>query len=405
MHPFKAWAPSCHRSSGMDWCTQWLMPATHYYQQSETTTLLNLETLTVVWAIQFFHAYLYGHQVTVITDHSAVKAILQTPSPNGKHARWWTKIFSSGVGRVDIVYRPGKDNGGADALSRNPLPFDGEVDDQLQVAQVRTTERLVEIPELMELEPSSPSRSDFDREQRQDPNPNAVIQYLEDEELPADEQIAKQIVLHAADFSMDDAILYYVDPKVGSPGKEVAPSHLQGKIMVECHGGVMFDHFTGKNLYNTLCCRWWWDTMYRNSMEFARNCAECAVVRGSGRLQRPPLHPISVSCPFQILEVDIMELPLTKSGNRYTIVFHDFLSKWPLIFTAPDQKATPLAHLLTKELIPVFGVPDALLLDHGTNLLSHIMRDVCELLGTTKLNTTAYHPQCDGMVEQINRTL
>ena len=33
------------------------------------------------------------------------------------------------------------------------------------------------------------------------------------------------------------------------------------------------------------------------------------------------------------------------------------------------------------------------------------MRDVCELLGVKKLNTTAYHPQCDGMVERLNRTL
>ena len=85
------------------------------------------------------------------------------------------------------MYHPGKDNGGADALSRNRLPFEGEVDDQLQVAQVRTIEWLVEIPALMELEPSSPSHSDFDQEQRQDPNLNAIIQYLEDGELPADE--------------------------------------------------------------------------------------------------------------------------------------------------------------------------------------------------------------------------
>ena len=33
------------------------------------------------------------------------------------------------------------------------------------------------------------------------------------------------------------------------------------------------------------------------------------------------------------------------------------------------------------------------------------MNDVCQLLGITKLNTTAYHPQCDGMVEWFNRTL
>ena len=187
----------------------------------------------------------------------------------------------------------------------------------------------------------------------------------------ANEQIAKQIVLRVARFSMADAILYYVDPKVDSPGKVVVPSHLQGKIMSECHEGVISGHFTGEKLYNTLRRRWWWDTMYRDLMEFARNCAKCAVVRGSGRLQRPPLHPISVSRPFQILEVDIMELPLTKSGNRYAIVFQDFLNKWPFIFAAPDQKATRLAHLLTKEIIPVFGVPDALLSDCGTNLLSH----------------------------------
>ena len=86
-----------------------LLPAERNYSISE------LEALAVVWAIQYFHAYLYGHQVTVITDHSAVKAILHTPSPNGKHARWWTKIFSSGVGMVDKVYCPGEDNGSADA--------------------------------------------------------------------------------------------------------------------------------------------------------------------------------------------------------------------------------------------------------------------------------------------------
>ena len=97
-----------------------------------------LETLAVVWAIQHFHAYLYGHHVTVVTDHSAVCAILETPSPSGKHARGWLKIFSSGVGKVDIVYRPGHENSKADALSRNPLSSaDGESGAEVQIAQVQ----------------------------------------------------------------------------------------------------------------------------------------------------------------------------------------------------------------------------------------------------------------------------
>ena len=57
------------------------------------------------------------------------------------------------------------------------------------------------------------------------------------------------------------------------------------------------------------------------------------------------------------------------------------------------------------ELIPVFGVPEAILSDQGANLLSHLMMDICELLGIQKLNTTAYHPQCNGMVERFNCTL
>ena len=33
------------------------------------------------------------------------------------------------------------------------------------------------------------------------------------------------------------------------------------------------------------------------------------------------------------------------------------------------------------------------------------MLDVCKFLGVKKLNTTAYHPQCDGTIERFNRTL
>ena len=81
--------------------------------------MTELEILAVVWACNHFHAYLYGHNVTVYTDHSAVKAILETSSPSGKHTRW-SKVYGSGVKSVHIFYRAGRDNVNAAALSRNP---------------------------------------------------------------------------------------------------------------------------------------------------------------------------------------------------------------------------------------------------------------------------------------------
>ncbi len=76
-----------------------------------------------------------------------------------------------------------------------------------------------------------------------------------------------------------------------------------------------------------------------------------------------------------------------------------------MVYPIPDQKTHRIVDILVREIVPVFGVPECLLSDRGTNLLSHLMTDVCKALGIKKLNTTAYHPQCDGLVERFNRTL
>ena len=105
-------------------------------------SITELETLAVVWAITHFHSYLYGHQLTVYTDHSAVQAILNKATPSGKHARWWSKVYGSGIGEVNIIYRSGKAITNADALSRNsyvPAPPEGIAENEIQVAAVSSS--------------------------------------------------------------------------------------------------------------------------------------------------------------------------------------------------------------------------------------------------------------------------
>ena len=83
--------------------------------------------------------YLYGHNVSVFTDHAAVKAVLQNPSASSKHAQWWTKVHGSGVKDIKIIYRPGKEKLNADALSRqpySPAPSEGVAEGGIQVCTV-----------------------------------------------------------------------------------------------------------------------------------------------------------------------------------------------------------------------------------------------------------------------------
>jgi len=85
----------------------------------------------------------------------------------------------------------------------------------------------------------------------------------------------------------------------------------------------------------------------------------------------------------------MMDLPYTERGNKHVVVFQDFFTKWPMVYAVPGQKAIRIAKLLTEEIVPLFGVPEALLSDWGANLLSHLMRDDCNMLGIKKLNSTA----------------
>ena len=376
-----------------------LNPAEKNYSVTE------LETLAVVWGITHFRSYLYGNTVRVLTDHSAVKSVLETSNPTGKHARWWTRVYGSGVKSVTITYRAGRDNASADALSRSLYSFppsEGIAQGEVQVASVAAEE---DITLLLQSDPISGVQTDYSSEQHKDPDLEEMMKFLEKGELPDDLDRAKKLVAQESQFSVIDGILYYIDRRHENRKRVFVPSHLREHLLRETHGGMFSGHFSAHKLYNALLKHWWWRGMYADIFAFCKKCPECAIVTGAGRQHRPPLRPIPVQRPFQKVGVDIMDLPCTERGNKHVVVFQDMLTKWPVVFPVPDQKAERLVRLLCEEIVPMFGVPEVLLSDRGANLLSHLMTDVCTLLGVEKLNTTSYHPECDGMVERFNRTL
>ena len=142
--------------------------------------------------------------------------------------------------------------------------------------------------------------------------------------------------------------------KRGTPGE--SPRSIRG-------------HFAGNKLYNALVKHWYWEGMYPDTMAFCKKCPECVIATGGQRQHKPYLQPIPVQRPFQIIGVDIMDLPCTESGNKHLIIFQDMFTKWPMVFPVPDQKSVRIARLLCEEIVPLFGVPEALLSDRGTNLL------------------------------------
>ena len=79
----------------------------------------------------------------------------------------------------------------------------------------------------------------------------------------------------------------------------------------------------------------------------------------------PHLHPIPVSRPFQIIGVDVMDLPTTALGNKHVLVFQDLFRKWPMVYPMPDQKSERIVRILVDKVVSFCGVPEALLSDRG----------------------------------------
>ena len=158
--------------------------------------------------------------------------------------------------------------------------------------------------------------------------------------------------------------------------------------------------------YEKLCDRYYWKGMYKDVEHWVRSCQDCSTRKKPRNKYRAPLLPIPVLAAFERLAVDVLgPLPTTWSGNRYIVCFIEYLTKWPEIFAVPNMEAVTIARLITDEIIPRHGAPRTLLSDRGTNFLSTLVREVCNLYSIKKLNTSAYNPKCDGLVERLNSSL
>ena len=63
------------------------------------------------------------------------------------------------------------------------------------------------------------------------------------------------------------------------------------------------------------------------------------------------------------------------------------------------------AKTLWDKFIVHYGLPKKILMDQGQNFESHLVADLCELMGTWKVWTSPYHPQTNSQCKRFNSTL
>jgi transposase InsO family protein len=148
-----------------------------------------------------------------------------------------------------------------------------------------------------------------------------------------------------------------------------------------------------------------WPKMAKQIRLFSQQCIFCQRAKISTHVH---LAPAVIPVPqrrFEHVHVDLVGPLPTSSGFTYLFTVVDRTTRWPEAIPLSGISAAECAAALFSGWIQRFGVPAYITSDRGAQFTSSLWTSLCSLLSITHLQTTAYHPQSNGLVERFHRCL
>ena len=102
-------------------------------------------------------------------------------------------------------------------------------------------------------------------------------------------------------------------------------------------GAVFAGHFALKKLFQRVNQYYYWPGMRAEAHQVCQSCIICLSTQRSGWRSKPPLQCIEVGEPFECIGMDIKEFVMRTKGNRYALIFQDYLTKWPEVYPIPNH--------------------------------------------------------------------
>nr|GAT44984.1 reverse transcriptase-RNase H-integrase [Mycena chlorophos] len=355
------------------------------------------ELLAIIRALKKWRSDLLGSHFTIYTDHRTLENFMTQKELSRRQARW-----SEFLSQFDfeIVYLPGQDNTGADALSRTD--FDREVK-----------------PVTLVLPQACPSPMDAARSLSQTSEPRleretvgAILEITTDDELLdrirsgyEEDSWTKKLpsISNSLPGLKCENGLWFIGERLIIP----RANGLRETFFQIAHDAL--GHFGFDKSYASLRNSYYWPNM-RKEFEgsYIPSCADCQ--RNKSRTHRKgggPLHPLPVPdgrCESVALDF-IGPLPEEEGFNCLLTLTCRLGSDVQFVPCRTDLTAKELATLFFKHWYCENGLPMDLVSDRDKLFLSDFWKALHKLTGVKLRMSTSYHPQSDGASERTNKTL
>eukprot|EP00253_Pinus_taeda_P001821 PITA_01821 len=144
--------------------------------------------------------------------------------------------------------------------------------------------------------------------------------------------------------------------------------------------------------------------MFKDCITAVRSCHACQIFDRKTRIPPTSLQPVVVVGPFTKWGIYFMTCnPTLAEGNGYIIVTVDYFTKWAEAMPTLNNNGEMTALFFFNHVVSRFGVPQAIVTDHGSHFDSHMMVELATKLGLSHDSSTLYYPQANGQIEAINK--
>lgn len=335
------------------------------------------ELLAIIHALRKWRPFLLGKKFTVYTDHRSLQHLHTQKNLNNRQRRWIDFLADFDM---EIVYKEGKKNVVADALSRVQLNAISPIQDEEDLDNIRGAYDAEDTKDLKDI-------IDNLRAGNEDPHNSPIVKY-----------------------KWENRLLFFRNNSESDWKLCVAGRRNKDKLLHDHHDSPIAGHSGANRTYAKLARSFYRPRMTKDVEDWTKKCPTCQVSKSSS--QRPPqglLQPMEIPLlPWQSIAMDFTG-PLStssKNGNDFLLVITDRLTK--MVHPIPCKEtvtAQQVADLLFENIFRLHGRPQSILSDRDPRCCSRFWQALQRPLGTKLLMSTTNHPQTDGQSERAIRTI
>lgn len=318
-------------------------------------SIFSRELLAVYFAVKKFRYFLEYREFHIYTDHKPICSAIKKSSENYLPREFRHLEYISAF-TTDIRYVKGSENVPADALTR--------------VTMVRPSE--INYEEIAEKQQNDPELSELKKQDN--------FKF-----------VSKRTSLNK---------VLWVDV-FGGKQRPYIPEEFRFKIFQHFH---VFSHPGIRGTQKLICERFLWKNMRKDIKQWVTMCSNCQESKVVKHTKTPLQSIEEPDTRFNKIHIDIVTLPYN-DGYRYLLTIIDRFTRWPEAIPIKNAIVDTIIENFVNIWVSRYGVPKTIVTDNGPQFLSGTWVNFLKDLNIRHIKTSVQHPQSQGIIERLHRTI